>query len=382
MTKVLLVYQPIDGGVARHVIDLFEGLQRRGYDAVLCGPAVPSASLLNTTAPADAPHVELSLARAVAPAADMRALLRFSQIVREQRPDLIHAHSSKAGGIARLGRMLHPRIPVLYTPHGYAFAGYFEHEIERFAYRQVERGLAHLARFTIAVCAAEGRLAASVGPARRVRVVHNGIDGMPEGPADPRVTNVARGAPVICTLTQLRPGKGVETLIDSLAPVVAKHPDAHMVIVGDGPLMAPLRGRARARGVADAVTFLGEHGDPIAVLRAADVFVLPSWAESFPYVILEAMSVGLGIISTDVGGTSEALEHGRTGLLVPAGDSDAMSSALTQLLDDPGLRRRLGDAAHRVVEERFTRATMVDGVAQVYEEAVSVGAASAPSRRG
>jgi glycosyltransferase involved in cell wall biosynthesis len=373
VTRVLLVHQPIDGGVARHVIDLFEGLRRRGYDAILCGPAVPSASLLNSTVPSDAPHVELQLARAVAPPADIAALRRFSRIVRELRPDVIHAHSSKAGGIARLGRFLHPRIPVLYTPHGYAFAGYFEHELERFAYRQVERGLAHLARFIIAVCGAEGRLAAAVGPSRRVRVVHNGINGSPDGPADSRVLSLAPQGPVICTLTQQRPGKGVETLIDSLPAVVAQHPGAHLVIVGDGPLMGALLDRARGRGVSHAVTFLGEHGDPVAVLRAADIFILPSWAESFPYVILEAMTVGLGIVSTDVGGTSEALEHGRTGLLVPAADASATAAALIRLLADPDLRRRLGEAVQRTVAERFTRKAMVDGVARVYEEALGNG---------
>ena len=139
VTKVLLVYQPIDGGVARHVTDLLEGLQRDGCDAVLCGPAVPSASLLSKSAPADATHVPLSLARAVAPRADLVALRSYARIIREHRPDLIHAHSSKAGGITRLAKLLHPRAPVLYTPHGYSFAGFFEHELERFAYRHVER---------------------------------------------------------------------------------------------------------------------------------------------------------------------------------------------------------------------------------------------------
>jgi glycosyltransferase involved in cell wall biosynthesis len=371
VTRVLLLHQPIDGGVARHVIDLFDGLRLAGHDAILCGPAVPSASLLASSAPDNPPYVRLPLERAVAPPADIAALLRYAAIVRRLRPDLVHAHSSKAGGIARLGRFVHPHIPVIYTPHGYSFAGFFEHELERLAYRQAERAMSRLASFLIAVCAAEGRLAASVGPANRVRVVHNGIERAPTGPGDPDVLALAQRGPLICTVTQLRPGKGVETLIDAVPPVVARHPTAHIAIVGGGPLRAALTERVRARGIEQAVSFLGERADPLAVLRATDIFVLASWAEAFPYVILEAMSVGLPIVSSDVGGIPEAITSGQTGLLVPAADAEATSRALIELLDDAELRERCGEAAREVVTERFSRRSMVEGVARVYEEALA-----------
>jgi glycosyltransferase involved in cell wall biosynthesis len=370
VTRVLLLHQPIDGGVARHVIDLFEGLRLRGCDAILAGPAVPSASLLTRSARADVSHVQVPLERAVAPVADVVALGRYSQVLRQWRPDLVHAHSSKAGGIARLGRALHPRIPVIYTPHGYSFAGFFDHEVERSAYRQAERAMARLACFLVAVCEAEGRLAQSVGPASRVRVVHNGIEAAPDGPGDPDVLKLRRRGPVIATVTQLRPGKGVETLIDAVPPIVARHPTVQVAIAGDGPLRPALEQRVRARGVERSVSFLGEHADPLAVLRATDIFVLASWAEAFPYVILEAMSVGLPIVSSDVGGIREAIAHRESGLLVPAADPQATSRALLELLDDRELRRRCGEVGHRVVTERFTRAAMVAGVVGVYEEAL------------
>ena len=123
MTRVLLVHQPIDGGVARHVSDLFEGLTARGHEAVLCGPALPSASSLERSETAGAPHVTLDMQRSIAPRGDLRALGRFARIVSRVRPDLIHAHSSKAGAIARWASCC-IRVPVLYTPHGYAFNVY------------------------------------------------------------------------------------------------------------------------------------------------------------------------------------------------------------------------------------------------------------------
>jgi glycosyltransferase involved in cell wall biosynthesis len=372
VTRVLLVHQPVDGGVARHVADLWGGLLERGDEAVLCGPELPSASLLTEGVPPDAPHLPLEMGRAVSPATDLVAVRRFVHIARQVRPDLIHAHSSKAGAVARLARLAGVAAPVLYTPHGYAFAGFFEHEAERRVYREIERSLSPLTTRVVAVCDAEARLAGTVASPRRIRVVHNGIDAPPDGAPDPRLQELKRRGPVIAVLTQLRPGKGVETLIDALPRVLDRHPAAHVALAGDGPARAALTERARAAGVADAITFLGEHPDPIALLRGADIFLLTSWAESFPYVILEAMAVGLPIVSSDVGGIPEALTDEATGLLVPARDPGATATALNQLLDDPQLRTRLGSAARAVVSTRFTRPAMVAGMCAVYREVLEM----------
>jgi glycosyltransferase involved in cell wall biosynthesis len=109
------------------------------------------------------------------------------------------------------------------------------------------------------------------------------------------------------------------------------------------------------------------------MLRAARIFVHPSWAESFPYVILEAMSVGLPIVASDVGGIGEALSDGDGGLLVAAGDARALARALLELLEDPGRGALMGAAARVRLERHFTRAQMTDGIAGVYEEALGRG---------
>jgi glycosyltransferase involved in cell wall biosynthesis len=376
VSRILLVHQPIDGGVGRHVLDLFEGLTERGYDALLCGPAMPSASRLLSDDPPSpvaataARHLPLAMERSVS-GADLAVLARYSRIVRAAKPDLVHAHSSKAGAIARLGKLVHPGIPVLYTPHGYAFAGFFEHGRERMAYREAERVLGPLTRRVVAVCRAEARLASSVYPARRVRVVRNGIDVVDGGPADQRVRALSSQGAIVSAVTQLRPGKGVETLIDALPALIARHSDVQLVVVGDGPLRSALEARAYDRGVGAAVHFLGEHAEPSAVLRASDVFVLPSWAESFPYVILEAMSARLSIVATDVGGIGEAVVDGESGLLVGPRDPAAISRALLALLGDETLRTRLGGTARAVVARDFTRAGMIAQLADVYEEVLS-----------
>jgi len=365
LARILLVHQPIDGGVARHVADLFTGLRTRGHHPVLCGPQVP-VSLRGSVGPGE--QEPLALQRAVAPGPDTRAILGLSRIVRRVRPDLIHAHSSKAGAVARLARLAHPGIPVLYTPHGYAMAGFFTREIERSAYREVERGLGLLTTRVLAVCEAEARLARTVTLPRRVTVVYNGVDIPPPGEPDPRVAALSARGPVVCAVAQLRPGKGVETLISAWPAIVDAHPGAQLVIAGDGVLRATLERQVRAQATTDSVHFLGEHPDPISVLRVSEAFVLASWAESFPYVILEAMALGLPIAASDVGGVGEAIADGVSGLLVPARRPEPLSSALTELIGNADLRARLGEAARQTVRRRFSIEAMVAGAIDVYDD--------------
>jgi glycosyltransferase involved in cell wall biosynthesis len=348
VARILLLAQPPDGGVFQHVSQLAEGLAARGHEPVV---------------------ENLEMVRAVSPAADARAVARAAALVRRVRPALVHAHSSKAGAVARLARPSFPRTPLVYTPHGYAFAGWFEDPAERRRYRLAERALAPLATRVLCVCEAEGRLAASIGPADRVSVVHNGLGPPSPAPVHPAVAELAARGPVIGVVTLLRPGKGIETLIDALPAVLGSHPTASVAIAGDGPDRAALGERARALGVDHALRFVGETAGPMPVLHGADLFVSASWAESFPYNVLEAMAAGLPVVATDVGGTGEAVEHESTGLVVPSRDAGALSAAIARLIADPGLGTRMGEAGRRRVEERFGVERMIEGTLAVYRRA-------------
>jgi glycosyltransferase involved in cell wall biosynthesis len=361
--RVLLCHQPTDGGVGRHVRDLADGLSAKEHEVFLCSPAIPQG----VSAPVV--HVRLALRRAVAPRADLVALVRLAQIVKELRPDVVHAHSSKAGALARLARFSSPRVPVVYTPHGFAFAGHFSHPLERHIYLGAERVLAPLTSRVVCVCESEARLARSIGPKDRVRVIPNGIDPPGKGQADPRVAELSRRGPVIGALTLLRPGKGMETLIAAVPHVLARHPEAQVAIVGDGPDRQKLGAQASALGIAGSVHFLGPSNDPLAALRGMDVFVHSSWAESFPYVILEAMSLARPIVASDVGGVGEAVIDGKSGLLIPARNECALGAALVGLLDDPERRADLGRGALQRAG-LFTRLTMIEQLVGVYDEIV------------
>lgn len=366
MSRILLVHQPVDGGVGRHVGDLARGMAQAGHEIVVCGPQPPAGT-------DGVRHIPLDLRRAVSAREDLAAARRFARIVASEQPELVHAHSSKAGAVARVARVAHPRVPVVYSPHGYAFAGHFESERERSAYRLAERALAPAASRVVCVCEAEARLARSIGSSARVRVVHNGIAPPAEGPVDARIEALAARGPVIGALTLLRPGKGVETLIDAMPAVRARRPDAQLAIVGDGPGLQDLRARAQRLGVAESVSFVGPTEEPLSALRGMTVFAHPSWAEAFPYVILEAMALGLPIVATAVGGVGEALVDADSGVLVAPRDAGALAGALVDVLDDPRRMSTLGARALRRASKSFTLASMVSGIERVYAELTAGG---------
>ena len=157
-------------------------------------------------------------------------------------------------------------------------------------------------------------------------------------------------------------------MIDATPSVLAKHPRLQIAIWGDGPERETLRARAARAGVGAAMHFLGPNHDPLSVLRGADMLVHPSLAESFPYVILEAMSTARPIVASDVGGIGEAIVDGEDGLLVAPGDPRSLAQAMTELLDEPERGRRMGETGRTSVERRFSRTAMIDRLAGVYSE--------------
>jgi glycosyltransferase involved in cell wall biosynthesis len=161
------------------------------------------------------------------------------------------------------------------------------------------------------------------------------------------------GKIVITFLGRLGPEKGIPQLIEALGKL-AHRTDWSATIAGDGEVTFS-RSHVRRLGIADRVDIPGWLDPPAtaALLRRTGIFVLPSFIENLPMAVIEAFAYGLAIIATPVGAVPEVIGHDRNGLLVPAGDIDALASALTRLLDDEGLRLRLGETARRDHAERY-----------------------------
>lgn len=342
--RVLIVVTLAEtGGAQTYVASLLPALVEQ-FDVVVAahGPG----PLLEAARRAGARAVALEqVRRPLSPWRDLRGLLELVALFRRERPDIVHANSSKAGVLGRLAAALSGVSIRIFTVHGWAFAAHSA--VASALYLRAERMMRPLTTATI--CVAESERASGVASRacnpKRTIVIRNGVD------ANAPVPIRADGAvATIVAVGRLQQPKDPLTLVRALHRLRAGF---SAVIVGDGPERASLEAEIRRLGLHETVVLAGDRDDVAAVLARADVFVLSSTSEGLPLSILEAMAAGLPVVASSVGGVPEAVKDGVTGLLVPPRDPVRLAAALERLLVDPALRHRLGSHGHDRVREHF-----------------------------
>ncbi len=209
-------------------------------------------------------------------------------------------------------------------------------------------------------------------PPHKLDLIYSGIDAE-EPPAIDRSAMLrtlgwADDSTVLLFAGRLMPQKGVADLIAALDVLQHIRPKLKALIVGDGPLRSDLEETAHAYHLDDSVKFIGQRHDVPRLLAFADFLVLPSLYEGLPNVVLEAMRFRKPVVATSAPGTTEAVTHDETGLLVPVHDTVSLARAIRALADDPALRLRMGNAGRERVERDFAVTLMVDRFAALYEK--------------
>ncbi|MDD2459647.1 MAG: glycosyltransferase [Kiritimatiellia bacterium] len=365
MKTVLQVLEATEGGTRRHLRDLVGALDPAAFRcalAVSCRRDPDFQADLAAWRARGLAVTELAMRRGVSPFADLAALAGLVGCVRRVRPDLIHAHSAKAGALARAAGAL-CRVPVVYTPHAFPFL--MEGGPRRRAfYRWVERLARRGTAVVIAVSREEEAAALALGYAReRVVLIPNGVAPCEAGEVVIRDTAALR----VGFVGRLTRQKGPDLLLDAMQEVVVHLPHVRVVFYGDGPMAAPLRARAEQGPLANPARFAGPfaQSDAVSLLRGVDVAVVPSRWEGCPYVLLEAFQAGVPVVAAAVGGVIDLVRHGENGLCVPPEDPEALGDALLTLLRDAVLRRKLAEQG-RATLAALTLAQMVSRVEQVY----------------
>ena len=375
MPRVLIAFEPPDGGVPENVAQLALGLAAYGWESEVAGPedATPYAQLEL----AGVPVHRLSLGRGYGrPDSDLRALATLWGLLRGGTFDLIHCHAAKAGVLGRLAALA-SGTPSLYSPHCFPFAGQLRGPW-KIAATAAERALGQLGGAILCVCTSEREVAlrSGVAPPENLYVVHNGSEACPRDAEPDRALAAMRArGPLAGAVAALREQKHLDLLIDATPLVLARVPDAGVAIVGNGPLRDRLQARADRLGLDSDERFALLPFTPPAAraLKALDVYVLPSAWEAFPIGVLEALACGVPQVVSDVGGNREAVTP-ETGILVPPNDPRALADAIVALLSDPRRRAATAEASRRRHSERFAVARMVAETAAVYTEVLAVAA--------
>ena len=291
---------------------------------------------------------------------------RMRRFLREGRFDLVHCYGLRADLITRrIARELGVAcISSISSPDPW----------RRRHHVALDRLTADGVTAWVAVCAAARmtRVTREGFPAERIHVVLNGIPDRP--PPDEEARRGARerlgldpSTPVLATVANLRPAKGYPDLIETMALLRERVPEAVCLCAGRDDSKGRMARLAEQRGVADRMRWMGFVEDTEALLAAADLAVLASHWEGCPVNLLEAMRAGRASVATEVGGIPELIDDGVEGLLVSPGDPSALANAIAGLLKNPDRREAMALAARRRFLERFTVERMVDRLTEIYE---------------
>ena len=359
MRVLYLVTKADMGGAQMHILDLLQGLRTAVDPVVGVGEegyfteaveklGIPSFVLSNLVHP-------------IATARDCLAIVETARLIRSVQADIVHTHTSKAGIVGRLAARL-TGVPAVFTAHTWCFA-----EGTSWKWRAVgipaERLAGLCSAAIINVSDANRRLAMDHGISdqKRMVTIRNGI---PDSPLRSRPGG--SGIPHIVMVARFVEQKDQDLLLNAIADLDR---EVKVSFVGDGPRLQALKGHAERLNIGNRVNFLGQRFDVTEILSRAHIFALTSKWEGFPLSILEAMRAGLPVVASNVGGVREAVLDGETGFLIDCGDSAALRTRLESLIEDPSLRRRMGNAGRARYESTFTLEQMVRKTLAVYQMA-------------
>jgi N-acetyl-alpha-D-glucosaminyl L-malate synthase BshA len=328
-------------------------------------PALASQLVFHSVSPPDYPQLKRS-------PYTLALTSKIVEVARRERLDVVHAHYAVPHAVAA-----HLARQVLVAEDGAAAAPRIVTTLHGTDITLVgsDPSFLPLTRFSIAASdavtapsrwlARATHEALGVPDAIAIDVIPNFVDTDRFTPVGDAGSGHRRDVPVIVHVSNFRPLKRLDDVVEVFARVRAARP-ARLRLIGDGPERARVEAAVAARGLGADVEMLGERADLPALLRGADVFLLPSEVESFGLAALEALACGVPVVASDVGGLPEFVAEGEVGFLRPVGDVAAMAEAVGRLLDDEPLRRRLGAAGRRLAETRYALAPAVDRYLEIY----------------
>ncbi len=339
---------------------LVHGLAARGHTVLIAGR--PGSPFMTHQ------HEAPGLIRIKAPFLgefDAYTIWKLARAIRRYNVDIIHGHTGHAHFYASMARLL-ARKGLVIASRRVDFVP-SQNYITRWKYAQPDHFIA------VSDCVAQVLLAYGIEPSR-VTVVHSAQDAvrLDTPPVSRESIGVPEHAPLLVCVAALVGHKDHKTLISAMPVLLRAFPDAHLALVGEGGLRPEIEAQIAALGLASHVTLLGYREDVISIMRAADVFVLPSKMEGLGSAIIEAMMCRIPVVACASGGIPETVMHETTGLLAPPEQPQALAETLIRLLTDHALAGQLVCQAYDFVTQQRSADAMVENTLRVYERLLGV----------
>ena len=293
-------------------------------------------------------------------------IMDLCRIIRDDGIDILCAHGYKSNIIGRLASW-RSRIPFVAISRGWTA----ENARIRF-YERLDKRFLHYADHVVAVSHGQREKILALGVKReKVSVIHNAINLAEIPAAGPRLLREQLGLPVdaliVASAGRLSPEKNYGAMVQAAAEVITQNQQAYFVVFGEGFLRPELKQAIAAAGLTGRFLLPGFRTDLQAVLHEIDIFMLPSFTEGLPNVVLEAFAVDKPVVATRVGGTPEVVQDGVSGFLTAPDQPDLMAQHLLQLLNNPALRQTMGNAGHNHVREHFSFESQTEEYMKLYE---------------
>ena len=380
--KVLRVIARLNmGGPALHVAYLSEGLRERGYDTTLvAGTLARGEDSMSFVAEELGVRVERvpELSREISPLRDLRAILRLAQLIRRERPQILHTHTAKAGAVGRIAALAagHARPPIIvHTFHGHVLRGYFD-PVRAYGFRLLERWLATKTTTLIAVSpqVRDDLVRLGVAPREKFTVIRLGIElderiSAPDGARAEtrRLLGVPQDAFVVGWIGRMTGVKNTDQVLAALKLLRDRGVDAYLCMVGDGPDRERLERRAHDLGVVKRCLFLGYQEEVARFYAAFDGMILTSVNEGTPVSAIESLAAGRPVVATRVGGVPDVVDDGEDGFLVDPGSTEQLADRLEELARNPELREQMGGRGRARVPSRYAVTRLVEDMDRLYK---------------
>ena len=368
------------GGGERYLELLCDRLDRTRYRPILICPE-------------PGPFIERMKERGVethlvhlAPLFNPFALWRLARLLIHERVTILQTHGARANFYGRIAGYV-AGVPVIISTVHNSLQDYEVSPFTRWLYARLLRMTLPLAHRIICVSEANRRDAIEECPSAAgvTQTVYNGVDlsvfsTQPNRQKVRRELGATQG-PVLVTIARLTEQKGHRYLLRALPDILDTWPQLSCVFVGEGELQQALHRMAIDLGVEQACRFVGVREDIPDILAAADLFVLPSLSEGFPFVLLEALAMGCPVVASRVNGVPELIGHQKTGLLVPPRDPQALARAIRDMLSNPTAASRMGAEGRALVRERFTVEPMVASTTAIFDSAMNDAGVPVPAQK-
>jgi glycosyltransferase involved in cell wall biosynthesis len=364
--KILHVTRTPVGGIFRHILDVAGGQAARGHHVGIICDSTTGGERAESALAAIAPQMKLGISRVAIQRelglTDVFGFVRVSRHLSKLGVGILHGHGAKGGAFVRL--MSAPSAIRVYTPHGGSLH-YGRHTLRGTVYGAIERFLMRRTElFLFESAFARDAYRAMVGaPGGIVRVVPNGISSAEMMPVEP-----AANAADLVSVGEFRHIKGTDVLIEAVAELHRAGRRVSLAVAGDGEEGPALREQVSRLGLTDSIRFLG-HVQARKAFSHGRLLVVPSRADSLPYVVIEAGGARIPIIASRVGGIPEIL--GQDGNLVPPEDPARLAAAIATALDDPAAAQASAERLGARVRELFSQDAMVEGVLAGYTAAIT-----------